>query len=241
MKSPFQLWPAIDLLDGKLVRLKQGDYNAATTYSVSLTETVAHFQTFAAGIHVVDLDGAKAGVSKNLASIQTIVNLSAIPVEVGGGIRTIKDAEMLLKSGVSRVIFGSAAVQNPEVVKHALRAFGPEKVVLGVDARDGFVATEGWQTNETITAESLIASFVPHGLQTVIYTDIATDGMLQGPNVPALKTIAQRFPMLDIIASGGVASITDIKTVQQNPLAGVIFGKAYYEGLLPLTQLQHVI
>ncbi len=235
----FALWPAIDLLGGDVVRLRQGDYAQVSTYTTAVPTLVAELSTFAGGIHVVDLDGAKAGKRVNTAVIEQIVEHATVPVELGGGIRTLADARETLALGVSRVIYGSAAVQNPTVVEQALQELGPAQVVLGVDARDGRVATHGWESDSGVMVDELIERFVPWGLRTVISTDIATDGMLQGPNLPSLRALQGKFSQLRVIASGGVASVGDIRATQAAGLAGVIFGKAYYEGRLPLRELQN--
>lgn len=236
-QNPFELWPAIDLLGGEPVRLTQGDYTAITRYETTLKATVEAFNQCATGIHVVDLDGAKAGKRINHDALQEILRYATVPVEFGGGIRSLDDAQEIISSGVSRVIFGSTAVKNPSIVSQALKQFGPEKIVLGVDARDGFVSTEGWQEHSSLSASELIQTFVPDGLKTVIFTDIATDGMLQGPNTHGIQALQNEFPMLSIIASGGVAHINDIRDLQTTGCAGVVFGKAYYENRLTIDEL----
>lgn len=234
MNTTFQLWPAIDLIDGKPVRLLQGNYAQKTEYALPLQDVSKAFSRFATGIHVVDLDGAKAKKPVNLRALQSIVESSSIPVECGGGIRTIQDIETLLALGVSRVILGSTAIDNPDFFREAMRLFGSQKIVLGVDARDGFVATHGWQKTSKIRSEALLKKLSEEtDLQTIIFTDIATDGTLVGPPLETLRTLREYFPELEIIASGGIAGQEDFVKVQETGVAGAIFGKALYEGRLP--------
>lgn len=238
MSSPFQLWPAIDLLNGKPVRLLQGDYDQKTEYDSSLVDLAKIFSSFASGIHLVDLQGAKEGTPVHFSEIEKIVNAADVPVEVGGGIRTLEDIEKLLSLGVYRVILGTSALQNPEFLQEALVQYGVEKIVVGVDAKDGFVATHGWEEKSSVIAEGFLKRLIhDFGVRTVIYTDISTDGTLAGPPLETFSALTEAFPELDIIASGGVAHLSDIISLEQTGARGVIFGKAYYEGNISLKEL----
>lgn len=231
-----QLWPAIDLIDGKCVRLYKGDYAQKTEYQYSLEDLAKEFSNFAHGIHIVDLDGAKAGKPINEEAIKTIIQNSTIQTEVGGGIRTEKDIETVLSWGVDRVILGTKALTNPEFVVHAIQQFGKEKIVIGVDAKNGNVAISGWEETSHISAEKFIQELEQIGVKTIIYTDIDTDGTLLGPPIKTFAHLTKTFPNSNIIASGGIANNEDIKTLQSTGVQGCIFGKAWYEGKLSFTE-----
>lgn len=228
----FTLYPAIDLKGGQVVRLKRGEMAEATVYAEDPAAQAASFagQGFQ-WIHVVDLDGAFAGRPANAAAVRGI--LAAVPglsVQLGGGIRDMATAEAWLAAGVTRLILGSAAVKDPDFARAACRAF-PGRVALGIDARDGFVATEGWAETSSITATELAQRFADSGAAAVIYTDIARDGMLAGVNVAATAALA-RAVALPVIASGGVASVQDIVALRAEGagIAGAILGRALYDG-----------
>ncbi|MBL8025770.1 MAG: 1-(5-phosphoribosyl)-5-[(5-phosphoribosylamino)methylideneamino]imidazole-4-carboxamide isomerase [Fibrobacteres bacterium] len=225
--------PAIDLMGGKCVRLIKGEKNARTDYSDDPAGTALEFEKAGAKwIHVVDLDGAFEGVRKNSSTIMRIVNSVKVPIEVGGGVRTIEDVRTLLELGVSRVIIGTAAVNNPTLVETAVRRFGRERIAVGIDARDGMVAVKGWIEETEMTAVDLGKRMKSLGVVTVIYTDINRDGMLGGPNIQETLRFANKTG-LSVIVSGGVHSIDDIKAVaaEKSPLVvGCISGKAIYEG-----------
>ena len=227
----FHLYPAIDLKGGQVVRLKRGDMAQATVYADDPAAQAARFATQGFGwVHVVDLDGAFAGKPANVAAVQGII--AAVPglsVQLGGGIRDMATAEAWLAAGVTRIILGSAAVKDPDFARAACRAF-PGRVALGIDARDGFVATEGWAETSTTTAIDLAKAFEGSGAAAVIYTDIARDGMLSGVNVEATAALARAVTM-PVIASGGVASTDDIVALKAaGVVAGAILGRALYDG-----------
>jgi len=225
--------PAIDLMGGKCVRLAKGEKNARTEYSDDPSGTAHEFEKAGAKwIHVVDLDGAFEGTRKNSSAIMRIVNSVKIPIEVGGGVRTIDDVRALLELGVSRVIIGTAAVNNPTLVETAVRRFGRERIAVGIDARNGMVAVKGWIEETEISAVDLGKRMKNLGVVTVIYTDINRDGMLGGPNIPETLKFANKTG-LSVIVSGGVHTVDDVKAVasEECPLIiGCISGKAIYEG-----------
>lgn len=231
------IFPAIDLRGGKCVRLIQGDFDKETVYSDDPQATALRWQSCGAKfLHVVDLDGARAGSPQNLDAIKKILDAVAIPIEVGGGIRTLDDAEKLLSLGVRRVILGSVAVENPALVAEAVQRFG-DKIVVGIDAKGGFVATHGWEKSSAVKVGELAKKIVAAGVKTIIYTDISKDGMLSGVNAETFAELA-KISGAQIVASGGVRSIEDIralKAVESDGVAGVIVGKAIYTGSLDLT------
>ena len=234
----FQLWPAIDIINGQPVRLLKGDYAQQTTYDTPLSELVATFNTFSQGIHVVDLDGAKQGKVINKKAIADIIKHAQVPVEVGGGIRSLKMANDLFELGVSRVIIGTRATQDIDFVNDLLVRFGAERVVIGVDVKDGYVATHGWENASQLRANDFIETLQKIGIQTIIYTDISTDGTLAGPPLETFTQLCKAFPELHFIASGGVGQMSDIQKLVPTGVQGVIFGKAFYEKKLPLAELQ---
>ncbi len=227
----FTLYPAIDLKAGQVVRLKRGDMAQATIYAEDPAAQAAAFaaQGFA-WVHVVDLDGAFAGRPANAAAVRAV--LAAVPglsVQLGGGIRDMATAEAWLSAGVARIILGSAAVKDPDFARAACRAF-PNRVALGVDAKDGLVATEGWAEVSSVTATDLALRLADAGPAAIIYTDIARDGMLAGVNLAATAALA-RAVAVPVIASGGVAGIEDIQAlVADGVVAGAILGRALYDG-----------
>ncbi|MGG5886747.1 1-(5-phosphoribosyl)-5-[(5-phosphoribosylamino)methylideneamino]imidazole-4-carboxamide isomerase [Falsiroseomonas sp. HC035] len=226
------LYPAIDLKAGQVVRLKRGDMAQATIYNEDPGAQAADFARAGFGwVHVVDLDGAFAGKPANAAAVRAII--AAVPglsVQLGGGIRDMATAEAWLGAGVTRIILGSAAVKDPDFARAACRAF-PGRVALGIDARDGFVATEGWAETSGTTATGLAQGYADSGACAIIYTDIARDGMLAGVNVAATAALA-RAVAIPVIASGGVASVQDIKDLRAAGagIEGAILGRALYDG-----------
>ncbi|MGI2329385.1 1-(5-phosphoribosyl)-5-[(5-phosphoribosylamino)methylideneamino]imidazole-4-carboxamide isomerase [Planococcus sp. YIM B11945] len=237
--SKFQIYPAIDLRGGKCVRLFQGDYAQETVYGDSPYDMAKKFADAGAEwIHMVDLDGAKDGVRIN---DQSVIQAAALPVnvQVGGGIRTREDIEHYLSNGVSRVIIGSLAIREPELVVSFIEEFGPEKIVIGIDAKDGMAATEGWIETSGQSAQDVANFFASKGAKHFIYTDIATDGTLAGPNIEANERLADS-PEAEIIVSGGIGSLEDVQNVKQaaqkSNIAGVIIGKALYENRFTLEE-----
>lgn len=230
--------PAIDLRGGKCVRLFQGDFDQETVFSEQPEEMALEWQSQGAEyLHLVDLDGARAGSPQNIFTIKHILDEVQIPVELGGGIRTMQNIEDMLEIGVARVILGSVAVRDPELVREACEAFG-ERVVVGIDAKDGIVAVDGWGVSGDIRAEELACRMGDVGVRTIIYTDISRDGTLSGVNAEACAELARKADV-QVIASGGVASLEDIRALKvhaKEGVAGVIVGKAIYTGALDLSE-----
>ena len=227
------IFPAIDLRGGKCVRLIQGDFDKETVYSDDPQATALKWQAQGAKfLHVVDLDGARAGSPQNINAIKNILDAVKIPIEVGGGIRTLDDIEKLLSLGVRRVILGSVAVENISLVREAVEKFG-DKIVVGIDARNGFVAVHGWEKSSAVKAGDLAKKIVAAGVKTIIYTDISKDGMLSGVNAETFAEL-EKISGAQIVASGGVRSIEDIRALKAAKIAGVIVGKAIYTSALNL-------
>jgi phosphoribosylformimino-5-aminoimidazole carboxamide ribotide isomerase len=232
------IYPAIDLRGGNCVRLVKGDFSRETIYSRDPGAMAREWAAAgASSIHVVDLDGALAGESRNLTAIRAILEQGGIPIEVGGGIRNMSHIERLLTAGVHQVILGSAAVKDPQLVKDACRAY-PGRIVVGIDAKNGDVAVEGWEASGHIQAEELARKMADAGVERIIFTDIARDGMLSGVNVEATVAVAKASG-LKVTASGGVASLEDLKILKKRETDGVegcIIGKALYTGAIDLRQ-----
>lgn len=227
------LYPAIDLRGGRAVRLLRGDYEKMTVYSDAPLDVARSFKTAGAKyLHLVDLDGAKDGDTANFAIIQRIVEDSGLLVEVGGGIRSIETVERYLELGVMRVIIGTAAVTDPELLLEAVRRFD-EKVAVAVDIKDGFVATHGWTQTSTEDCFDFCKRMQDMGVKTVICTDISKDGAMQGINQELYEELTKRFS-LDIIASGGVSAIDDLIKLSDTGVRGAILGKSIYTGSIDL-------
>ena len=227
------IYPAIDLYDGKAVRLFKGDYAQMTVYSENPAEVAKAFA--AAGskhIHLVDLEGAKKGAPANLATIRAIIEAADLFVEVGGGIRSMETIESYLSIGVDRVILGTAAVTDPAFLEAALAKYG-EKIAVGVDLKDGYVAIKGWTEKSELTADDFFAKMQDLGVKTVICTDISRDGAMKGTNRELYKTLSEKYA-IDLIASGGVSSLEDVAALKEMNLHGAIIGKAYYIGAIDL-------
>ncbi len=231
-----KLYPAIDIKDGQCVRLKQGLFNDIKVYSDQPYTIAQEFECAGASfIHIVDLDGALKGRSVNADAIRAIVDSVHIPIELGGGIRTLDNIKEVLNLGVYRAIIGTKAVENPDFLREAVARFGAEHIVAGIDAKDGYVAIEGWEKLSDTTALSLANAMKEMGVQTIVYTDIAKDGMLSGPNIVQTKLLSEQTG-LDIIASGGVSSISDLRAIEAAGIHGAIIGKALYENKIDLKQ-----
>ena len=233
------IFPAIDIRGGKCVRLIKGDFNQETVFS-DRPEIMAKKWQDEGGkyLHLVDLDGALAGKSQNLATVEMILKTVNSPVELGGGIRTMENIETVLDMGVSRVILGSVAVKNPQLVKDACKKYGSERIVVGIDAKDGIVAVDGWGVSGNVEAKELAKKMALGGVKHIIYTDISRDGTLSGVNAQATAEIA-RYSGVKVVASGGVSSIEDIKLLkqyEQDGIEGVIVGKSIYTGSLSLPE-----
>ena len=236
--SSFIIYPAIDIRDGKCVRLIQGDYNQETVYNDNpLKVAKAWEEQGGTYIHLVDLDGAKAGHPVNDAIIGAIVKGVNVPVQVGGGLRTIDDVKRLLSLGVSRVIIGTAAIEDRPFTEAVLGTYG-DKVAIGSDARNGYVATRGWLETSEVKAEELAKELASKGAETFIFTDISRDGMMQGPNVEAIRSLAVSSGRT-VIASGGVTVLDDLLSLSayyHEGIGGAIVGKALYTGNIDLEE-----
>jgi phosphoribosylformimino-5-aminoimidazole carboxamide ribotide isomerase len=228
--------PAIDLLEGKCVRLYQGDYQKSQVFSTNPLEVARQWQTQGATrLHLVDLDGAKAGKPLNLESIAAIAQNLPIPVQIGGGLRDYATVKEILGLGVKQVILGTVAVENPELVAQLAADF-PEQILVGIDARNGQVATRGWLETSSVNAQDLAQKMATLGVAGIIYTDIHRDGTLTGPNLEALRQLAQDLT-IPVIASGGVSSLTDLLSLlalESLGVKGVIVGRALYTGEVDL-------
>ena len=231
-----QLYPAIDMKNGQCVRLRQGAFKDITIYSDAPERVAAHWQEKGASfLHLVDLDGALAGYSVNEEVIRRIADTVSIPIEIGGGIRSGEAVERMLGLGVRRVIIGTKAVEHPEFLRDMVRTFGEEAIVAGVDAKDGMVAVEGWEKVSSLTASDLCLTMKEFGVRHIVYTDISRDGMLSGPNVEATRKLTEETG-LDIIASGGVSCMEDLKCLHEAGIRGAVIGKALYENRIDLAE-----
>lgn len=230
-----RIYPAIDIKDGQCVRLFKGQFSDVTVYGDSPAEMAKKWESLGGEyIHVVDLDGALKGHGVNAEKIKEICNSVNVPVQTGGGIRTMEDIEAKLECGIDRVIIGTKAVADSDFVKRAVDKYG-QKIVIGIDAKDGMVAIEGWKKTSDFTAVEFAKKMVSIGVQTIVYTDIATDGTLAGPNVDAMAEMTKAVDA-DIIASGGIGSLEHIKSLVPTGVEGVIVGKALYTGKVNLTE-----
>ena len=222
------LYPAIDMLDGKAVRLRQGKRDDVTVYGDPVEMSAKWRAKGAEWLHLVDLTAAFEGKTAHLPLIREVVAAFDGQVELGGGLRTMQDIELRVKAGVKRCIIGTAAAENPELVRQAARAF-PGCIAVGIDAKNGLVATRGWVETSTLTAVELALRMRDMGVKDVIYTDVSRDGMMQGPNVEATRRLIEQTGM-DIIGSGGVSCLTDLGNLKAAGCAGAILGRAMYEG-----------
>ncbi|MTI41569.1 1-(5-phosphoribosyl)-5-[(5-phosphoribosylamino)methylideneamino]imidazole-4-carboxamide isomerase [Fulvivirga lutimaris] len=233
-----RLIPAIDIIDGQCVRLSQGSYDTKKVYEKDPTEVAKRFED--SGIkylHLVDLDGAKKGQITNWKVLESIANNTDLIIDFGGGIKTNEDIEIAFNAGASQITCGSIAVKNPQQVLDWIAKYGADKLILGADVKDKMIATGGWIETSTIQLDDHIATYLKQGIKSVICTDIATDGMLQGPNLSLYKELLSTFPELKLIASGGVSSIEDLKKLKAAGQFGAIIGKAIYENKISLKEL----
>ena len=227
------IFPAIDLYDGKAVRLYKGDYQNMTVYSDDPLSVAKDFEACGAThIHMVDLEGAKDGTTPNLSVVRNVAQNTSLFVEIGGGIRNMKTVEAYLSAGVSRVILGTAALTDEKFLKQAVDAYG-DKIAVGADVRDGYIAIKGWLETSACTLEDFLSKMQRIGVKTVICTDISRDGAMRGTNLELYATLSKTFGM-DIVASGGVSSLSDVEALRRMELYGAIIGKAYYTGAIDL-------
>ncbi|MDR5659752.1 1-(5-phosphoribosyl)-5-[(5-phosphoribosylamino)methylideneamino]imidazole-4-carboxamide isomerase [Serpentinicella sp. ANB-PHB4] len=231
------VYPAIDIKDGKCVRLTQGKKDEETIYFEKPEDVAQQWESKGAKIlHVVDLDGAFDGVSKNLPVIKKIVDAVNIPIQVGGGIRSLASIKGLLDVGVSKVILGTKALQDKEMLKEAVNLY-KDKIVVSIDAHNGFVAVDGWVKTSEVSAVEFAKEVQEIGVKTIVYTDIARDGMMKGPNFESIAHLKKQVD-IDIIASGGVSCPEDLTKLKEIDVAGAIVGKALYEGKVDLEKLE---
>ncbi len=238
-----EIIPAIDLLNGKCVRLLQGNYGQVTEFNSNPIEQALTWERMGAKrLHIVDLDGAKTGKPVNDHIIKSIKKALRIPVQIGGGIRTTQRAEELIKEGIDRVILGTIAIESPETVQ-LLASKHPGKIIVGIDAKDGKVATRGWVNKSDTEAEELIRTFSKTDIAEIITTDISTDGTLKGPNLKFLQKMASASTV-PVIASGGIGNISDILSItglEKSGVCGVIVGRALYDGAIDLKEALHIV
>lgn len=233
--------PAIDLIDGKCVRLTKGDYNQKKEYSASPLDMALSYQDIGIRrLHLVDLDGAKSSSPKNLHVLEEIATRTSLDIEWGGGIKNNEALRDAFNAGAGHLIIGSVAVSKPELFSHWLQTYGGERLILGADVTEGCVAINGWMEQSEITIESLIDRFRADGLREIICTDITKDGMLQGPSFELYRHLQETYPEQDIIVSGGISCMDDIYHLDEMKLRHVIVGKAIYEGRITLKDIASI-
>ncbi len=234
-----QIIPAMDIISGECVRLTKGDYSTRKSYSGNPLEMAERF--CGAGLkrlHIVDLDGARASFPENLHILEKIISRTGMEIEWGGGIKNRQALDAVLDSGASQAICGSIAVSDPDEFRTWLSEYGPDRIILGADVRNGMIATHGWMQDSSVSVEDLVERFLPFGLSRVICTDIACDGMLCGPSLGLYAGLLRRFPELGLTASGGIGSMEDIISLDRTGIGSVIVGKAIYEGRISLEEIE---
>ncbi len=230
-----KIFPAIDLFGGKAVRLYKGDYNEMTVYSENPESVALDFKNAGAdSIHLVDLEGAKDGTTPNLETVEKIVKASGLFAEIGGGIRSMEVLEKYFSVGVSRAILGTSAVTDEAFLDEAVAKYG-DRIAVGADVKDGYIAIKGWTAKSEYTLDEFFAKMQTKGVKTVICTDISRDGAMRGTNLEMYKQLAEKYT-IDIIASGGVSSLDDVRELRKMNLYGAIIGKAYYTGAINLSE-----
>ena len=233
------LFPAIDLFEKKAVRLYKGDYANMTVYSENPIEIAQDFEAFGCThIHMVDLEGAKDGTTPNLSIVEQVAKQTSLFVEIGGGIRNMETVERYLNAGVSRVILGTAAVNDEAFLREAVSKYG-DKIAVGADVKDGCIAIKGWLETSAVTLEAFLQKMESIGVRNVICTDISKDGAMKGTNLALYKSLSEKY-RLDITASGGVSSMEDLRQLREMDLYGAIIGKAYYIGAIDLKEALEV-
>lgn len=236
-----QIIPAIDIIDGKCVRLTQGDYGQKTVYNENPLEVAKQFED--AGLqclHLVDLDGAKAGAVKNWKILESIAGNTSLVIDFGGGIKKEEDLKIIFESGAALATIGSLAVKNEILFVQWLQQYGADKFLLGADVKDGKIAVSGWLEKTEIGIYNFIAKYQLHGITQLFCTDVSKDGKLEGPSTVLYKNIIQQFPGLHFIASGGVSSLDDLYALQEIGCSGAIIGKAIYENRISLNDLKKI-
>ncbi len=242
MNNRIELIPAIDIIDGKCVRLSQGDYDSKKIYNNNPVEVAKEFEAHGLQrLHVVDLDGAASKHIVNYKTLESIATRTSLVIDFGGGIKTDEDLTIAFDCGAKMVTLGSVAVKQPELFALWMQKYGSEKIILGADTKNGSIAISGWKENSQTELMPFLDSYIKNGVTQVLCTDISRDGMLEGPSVSLYKSIMQHHPKLHLIASGGVSGIDDILRLEEEGIPAVVFGKALYEGRIKLTDLDRFI
>lgn len=237
-----EIIPAIDIIDGKCVRLSQGDYNSKKIYSENPVEIAKEFEAHGISrLHVVDLDGAASHHVVNYKTLDQIASRTSLIIDFGGGIKSDEDLVIAFENGAQMVTLGSVAVKEPQRFEKWLDTYGQEKIILGADAKDEKIAINGWKEDSSINLFSFLHDYIKKGVTKVLCTDISKDGMLEGPSVDLYKKIMETYPDLHLIASGGVSSVDDICRLEEAGIPAVVFGKALYEGKINLKDLYRFI
>lgn len=237
-----ELVPAIDIIDGKCVRLSQGDYQQKTVYSAQPEEMAKIFEgSGVKRLHVVDLDGAKSKHIVNYKVLERITTQTSLIIDFGGGLKSEEDLRIAFESGASMVTGGSIAVKEPETFLSWIKRYGADKIILGADAKDKKIAVSGWQENSDLELIEFVKGYLNLGVKKCITTDISKDGMLKGPSIELYKEMLEKLPDLYIIASGGVSSMADIEALECASIPAVIFGKAFYEGRITIKDIENYI
>ncbi len=234
-----ELIPAIDIIDGQCVRLTQGDYNAKTVYSSDPLEVASEFERIGfKRLHVVDLDGAKSHHIVNTDVLRCIARDTHLTIDFGGGIKSTSDIETAFECGASMVTIGSVAVTHPDLFLSWLDQYGPDRIILGADVRDGMVSINGWKEDSAQHLLPFLKKYIDHGVKNVLCTEISKDGTLNGPAIDLYDRIMEAYPTLHLIASGGVSSDDDILELDRHGIPAVVFGKAWYEGRIDINKIQ---
>lgn len=237
-----ELIPAIDIIDGKCVRLSQGDYDRVREYSASPADVAKEMEDHGIKrLHVVDLDGAKSKHVVNWRTLEQIANATDLVIDFGGGVKTDDDLRIVFDCGAQMVTGGSIAVKEPETFQRWLLKFGAERIILGADVKDGKIAVNGWQEGSDNELMTFLKHHIEQGVQKVICTEISKDGMLQGPAISLYQDILAQFPDMHLIASGGVSSMADVEALAEAKVPGVIFGKALYEGRITFKEIERFL
>lgn len=234
-----EIVPAIDMIEGRCVRLSQGDFNKSKEYDASPLEMAKRYEDVGVRrLHLVDLDGARAGIPQNLRNLEQIASATSLQVEWGGGVRSREPIASVLNAGAAGVICGSLALQEPRLFSAFLKEYGEERIILGADISGGKIATKGWLEVSSTTIEEVIELFLKDGLKRVICTDISKDGMLQGPAVELYSALMERFPTMHLTASGGVGSMADLENLEAAGVPAAIVGKAIFEERITLKEIE---
>ena len=240
--SRCRIVPAIDLLDGRCVRLTRGSYDAHDVVGADPVDVAVGFEEAGfSRLHLVDLSGARSGSPRHLNEVSSIAQATRLAIDCSGGVRTTEDARRAFAAGASQIVVGSAAIRDPELVEGWLREFGPQAIILGLDLLNGSVRIQGWEIDSELSFEAVVGRFIRCGLTTVMSTDISRDGTLEGANASFYERIIRNFPQLRIVASGGVASADDVKALADVGVVEVIVGKALYSGALNLSEAREFV